>query len=121
LISCGVRSGEWLLDPVAREAKVFARPLNSCAVDEVGVVGEAGPELENAGCDCDRLAEVPDSYDIERDVIGTVKLLRLASDDRNVEEACEPVRAISGGTSSAAGIGKPRAAAASCASVHDSE
>ena len=47
-ISCGVRSGEWLLDPVAREARVLARPRKSCAVEDVGLVGDAGPELESA-------------------------------------------------------------------------
>ena len=120
-ISRGVRLGDWLFDPVAREASVLARPRKSCAVDDVGLVGEAGPELEKAGCDAERLADVLDSYDWDLEDIGTVRLFTLKSDALGLEEACEPVRAMSGGTSSAAGMGRPRAAATSCASVHESE
>ena len=58
-----MRSGEWLFDPVARDASVLALPRNSCAVDDVGLVGDAGPELEKAGWDGDRLGDAPDSYD----------------------------------------------------------
>ena len=53
-------------------------------------------------------------------MIGTVKLLTLEADLGGIDEACDPVRVISGGIASAAGIGSPRAAATSCASVHDS-
>lgn len=85
-------------------------------------VGEEGPEfVENAGWDADKDVDLSDWYDCDRPVMGTVKLLTLTSDERASLEACEVLLAISAGTSSAAGIGSPRAAATSCASVHESE
>lgn len=107
------------MEPEASDARVFARPLKSCAVDDVGLVGDVGPELENAGRVGEKLAEDVESCDCDLEVIGTVRL--LTSDVRGIDEACEGVRAISGGISSGAGIGKLRAAATNCASVHELE
>ena len=67
----------------------------------------------------EKFAELVESCDCDREVIGTVRL--FTSDILGIEEACDGVRAISGGISSGAGMGSIRAAATSCASVHEFE
>ena len=49
------------MDPVAKDANVFARPLSS-AVDDDGLIdGKApGPALEKAGWDADKFADASD-------------------------------------------------------------
>lgn len=108
------------MEPEASEASVLALPRKSCAVEDVGVVGDVGPELEKVGREGEKLAEEVESCDCDLDVIGTVKLL-TSEVVRGIDEACDGVRAMSGGISSGAGIGRLRAAATSCASVHDFE
>lgn len=53
--------------------------------------------------------------------MGTVSLLILVSEAEGLRDVSEAVLSIAGGTSSGAGIGRPLAAATSCASVQDSE
>ena len=51
-----VISDNWLFDPVANDAKVLARPRRRAEV----LLGDAKPELENAGCEADRLTDASD-------------------------------------------------------------
>lgn len=115
-----MRSGDLSLDEVVRDARVLARPRKSGELVEVGVGGEPKAAFEKAGWEAERLAEVSDWYDWDREEIGTVKLFTLPSEERGFD-ICDPVRAMSCGTSSGAGIGRPLAAATSWCSVHESE
>jgi hypothetical protein len=54
--SCGAISvWETLREPVAREARVFARPRKNGEDDELLAIGEAGEGREKVGCDAERL------------------------------------------------------------------
>lgn len=90
-------------------ASVFARPRKN-GDDDVGAdMGEVGEGSEKAGCDGDRLAERSEFCDMEREVMGTVRLLMLAFWSRGFHSALRLFDrgGSSGGISSAAGRGRP--------------
>ena len=76
-------SGEWLFDPVARLASVFARPRSSCAVDVEGLDGESEALLGNASGDGERVAL--DSYERDREPIATVRPSTLVFEGEGFE------------------------------------
>lgn len=78
--SCGAISVcEALREPVAREARVFARPRKNGVEDEMG---EAGEGREKVGCDGDRFPDRSELADMDREPIGTVKLFKFGSELR---------------------------------------
>lgn len=94
-------------------ANVFARPRKNGEDAEVGgdPNGEDGDDREKAGCDGERF-EWSELYEGDREEMGTVRWLIFMSDDRGLGSGG------SGGDSSGAGIGRPRAAAIIWCSVH---
>lgn len=97
-----------------RDARVLDRGRNG---EENGPVdGLTGEGRENTGWDGERAEEVSDAAEWLREVMGTVRLLILLAELRG--ESGERGRIVSsGGISSAAGIGRPLAAAISWYSV----
>lgn len=92
-----------------REAKVFDRGLNGeddCGFGELR--GDVGEGRENAGCEGDKF--MSDDCECDRDDIGTIRFWRFGVDDLG-DPAGVPFSGSSGGTSSAAGMGRPLAAA----------
>lgn len=88
----------------------MARPRKKGDEDELFVIGEAGEGSEKVGCDGDRVEERSEFCDMERELIGTVSLLRLGSELRGPHAGLRWSVArdgSSGGISSAAGRGKP--------------
>jgi hypothetical protein len=119
--SCGAISVcEALREPVASEASVFARPRKNGDDDELVAIGDVGDGRENAGCDGDRLLERSEFWDMLRDPIGTVRLLRFGSELRGFHAGLRCLLGrdgSSGGMSSAAGSGRPLTTATSWCSV----
>lgn len=80
--SCGPTSVcEALRDPVARDARVFARPRKNGDEVELLVIGEEGEGSEKVGSDGDKL-DLSEFWDMEREPIGTVRLFKLGSEVR---------------------------------------
>jgi len=63
---------ELFLADVVSEASVFARLRKKGEEGELAM-GEVGGGSEKAGCEGERLADLSDCADMERDVIGTVR------------------------------------------------
>ncbi len=100
------------MDVLAREATVLARGRwkgNDECADEVGA-GEAGDWLEKAGWEGERVVEASEAAEGDLEDIGTVKLCRFWP-EHCVELGDKGRVSSSRGISSAAGIGRPRAAA----------
>lgn len=74
------------------------------------VTGEVGGGNENAGWEGDRVADASEAYECEREDMGTVRFCKFGLDDLG-DSAGTGLSGSSGGTSSAAGIGSPLAAA----------
>lgn len=111
---------EALREPVASEASVFARPRKNGDDDELEAIGEVGEGSEKAGCDGDRLVERSEFWDMLRDPIGTVRLLRFGSELRGFHAGLRWLLGrggSSGGISSGAGRGRPLTTATSWCSV----
>lgn len=108
--SCGpISVCEVLREPVAREARVFARPRKNGVNGELAESGEVGEGSENVGCDGDR-CDWSEFWDMEREPIGTVSEFKLGSELRGFHAGLRWLagrRGDSGGISSAAGSGRP--------------
>lgn len=108
-------------EPVASEARVFARPRKNGDDDELKAIGEVGEGSEKAGCDGDRFPERSEFWDKLRDPMGTVRLLRFGSELRGPHAGLRWLfvrGGSSGGISSGAGSGRPLTTATSWCSVH---
>jgi hypothetical protein len=106
---------------VAREARVFARPRKNGDEEELLAMGEVGEGSEKAGCDGDKLLDLSEFCDMEREPIGRVRLLRFGSELRGFQDTLRCLLGrggSSGGISSGAGRGRPFTTATSWCSVH---
>lgn len=106
-------------EPLASEASVFARPRKN-GVDEFAAIGDVGDGSEKAGCEGDSVPERSEFWDMLRDPIGTVRLLRLGSELRGFHAGLRWLlgrEGSSGGISSGAGRGLPLTTATSWCSV----
>ena len=96
-----------------RAASVLARPRKKGEVEGDAAMGDVGEGSENAGCEGERFAERSEFWDMDRPVMGTVRLLMLVFDPRGLHSVLRLfVRGgSSGGISSGAGSGRPCATA----------
>ena len=74
------------------------------------VIGDVGGGNENAGWEGDRVAEASEAYECDREDMGTMRFCKFGLDDLG-DSAGKCLSGVSGGTSSAAGIGSPLPAA----------
>lgn len=106
---------------MAREARVFARPRKKGVDDELAASGDVGDGSEKAGCEGDKLLERSEFWDMLREPMGTVSLLRFGSELRGFQAGLRwelGCGGSSGGMSSGAGSGRPLTTATSWCSVH---
>lgn len=76
---------EALREPVASDASVFARLRKKGDDAELLDTGETGGGREKAGCMGDRLVERSEFCDMEREPMGTVRLLMFVSEERGFQ------------------------------------
>jgi hypothetical protein len=109
-ISCGTMSVcELFRDDVVRAASVLARPRKKGDDEGEAAMGEVGDGSEKAGCDGERFMDRSEFDDMDRDVMGTVRLLMLVPEARGFHAGLRFVdrEGSSGGTSSGAGSARP--------------
>ena len=87
----------------------MARPRKKGDDDGDVAIGEVGEGREKAGCDGDRLADLSEFWERDRDEMGTVTLLMLELELRGFQSALRLFErdGSSGGISSGAGRGRP--------------
>ena len=106
---------------VVSDARVLARALNSGELDVPDAIGDVGEGRECAGVED---WEASDPYDCDLDVMGTIKYCTAAESEASFASSAALggfLYSSSGGISSGGGMGRPRAAAISWCSVHESE
>ena len=78
---------ELFLEEVVKDARVLARVRNKGVFGEFEASGEDGEGSENVGCDGEGFEEASELKDCDRELMGTVRSLRLLSGIRRSSAA----------------------------------